>query len=202
MPPKAKFTREEIVTAALEITREKGIEAVTAREIGKTLNSSARPIFTVFQNMEEVIQAVVQKAKEIYKEYIYEGLKEENAFKGVGMAYIKFAIKEDKLFQLLFMKERAQAEDIEHILPAIDDNFEEIIHSVMVSHDLEREDALRLYQNIWIYTHGIATLCATKVCRFTQEEISERETEVFVGLLKKIKGEKKAYHKENRMMES
>ena len=137
MPPKAKFTREEIVAAALEITREKGIEAVTAREIGKTLNSSARPIFTVFQ--------------------------------------------------LLCMKERTQAEDIEHILPAIDDNFEEIIRSVMVSYDLEQEDALRLYQNIWIYTHGIATLCATKVCRFTQEEISERETEVFTGLIKKIK---------------
>ena len=187
MPPKAKFTREEIVAAALEITRKKGIEAVTAREIGKTLNSSARPIFTVFQNMEEVIQAVVQKAKEIYKEYIYEGMKEEPAFKGVGMAYIKFAVKEDKLFQLLFMKERAQAEDIEHILPAIDDNFGEIMRSVMVSYDLEQEDALRLYQNIWIYTHGIATLCATKVCRFTQEEISERETEVFKGLMKKIR---------------
>lgn len=192
MPPKAKFTREEIVAAALEIAREKGIEAVTAREIGKRLDSSARPIFTVFQNMEEVTQALISRAKEIYKEYVYEGLKEEPAFKGAGMAYIKFAIKEDKLFQLLFMKEHEQAEDIEHILPVIDDNFEEILRSVMIPYGLEKEDALRLYQNLWIYTHGIATLCATKVCHFTQEEISNRETEIFIGLLKKIKGEKKA----------
>ncbi|MCM1388486.1 MAG: TetR/AcrR family transcriptional regulator [Bacillus sp. (in: Bacteria)] len=192
MPPKAKFTREEIVAAALKITREKGIEAVTAREIGKTLNSSARPIFTVFQNMEEVLQALIEEAKAVYKSYIEEGLQEEIAFKGVGMAYIKFAIKQDKLFQLLFMKEREQGrtEDIGHVLPVIDDNFETIIQSVITSYALGREDALRLYQNIWIYTHGIATLCATKVCRFTPEEISERETEVFTGLLKKLKEEK------------
>ena len=32
MPPKAKYTREEIVQKAFEMTREKGIEAVVARE--------------------------------------------------------------------------------------------------------------------------------------------------------------------------
>ncbi|MCM1145865.1 MAG: TetR/AcrR family transcriptional regulator, partial [Lachnoclostridium sp.] len=99
-------------------------------------------------------------------------------------------IKEDKLFQLLFMKEQGRTVDIGHVLPAIYDNFETIIQSVITSYALDREDALRLYQNIWIYTHGIATLCATKVCRFTPEEISERETDVFTGLLKKLKEEK------------
>lgn len=190
MPPKAKFTREEIIAAALKITREKGIEAVTARELGKTLESSARPVFTVFQNMEEVIQAVVGEAKAVYQKYIYEGLKEDVAFRGVGMAYIKFAIQEDKLFQLLFMRERAQTKELGNILEEIDDNYEEILRSVMVPYHLEREDALRLYQNLWIYTHGIATLCATKVCSFSQEELCERETEIFIGLLKKIREEK------------
>ena len=54
MPPKARFSKEEIVSMALQITREHGIGAVTARELGARLGSSARPIFTVFQNMEEV----------------------------------------------------------------------------------------------------------------------------------------------------
>ena len=51
MPPKAKFTREEIITSALQIVRENGIADVTARELGERLGSSARPIFTVFENM-------------------------------------------------------------------------------------------------------------------------------------------------------
>lgn len=187
MPPKAKFTREEIIAAALQITREKGIEAVTARELGKRLDSSARPIFTVFQNMEEVIGEVILAAKEIYKQYVYEGLKEEPAFKGVGMAYIKFAMQEGKLFQLLFMHEQEEAQGIENILRNIDDNFDRILESVMVPYGLKREEALNLYQNLWIFTHGIATLLATKVCRFTQEKISTMLTDVFIGLIKEIK---------------
>lgn len=191
MPPKAKFTREEIIAAALKLTRESGIEAVTARELGKKLDSSARPIFTVFRNMEEVTAEVIKAAKELYKEYICEGLQQTPAFKGVGMYYIKFALQEEKLFQLLFMREQEEVKDLEEVLAAIDENYEVILKSVMDLYGLDQGDALKLYQNIWIYTHGIAALCATKVCRFTEEEISEMLTEVFVGLLKKIKGEKK-----------
>lgn len=54
VPPKAKFTKDEIVSAGLEIVRRDGLEALTARELGNALGSSARPIFTVFNNMDEV----------------------------------------------------------------------------------------------------------------------------------------------------
>ena len=60
MPPKPKFTREEITAAALELVSEQGIEALTARNRGMRLGSSARPIFTVFRSMEEVQQEVLE----------------------------------------------------------------------------------------------------------------------------------------------
>ena len=44
--------------------------------------------------------------------------------------------------------------------------------------------AEKLYRHLWIYSHGIATLCTTKMCRFTGEEISQMITEVFTSLLK------------------
>ena len=70
MPPKPRFTREEIVAAALDIVSRKGIEALTARELGETLSSSARPIFTVFRSMEELQQEVARAfAGEGYEEY-------------------------------------------------------------------------------------------------------------------------------------
>ncbi len=187
MPPKAKFTREEIIAAALEITRKNGIEAVTARELGNVLNSSARPIFTVFKNMDEVISEVLKTAMSIYNEYIKEGMKETPAFKGVGMSYIKFAMHEEKLFQLLFMREQDEVKDIDNVLASIDENYEIILESVKDLYKLYDDEALGLYQNIWIYTHGIATLCATKVCNFTEGEVSRMLTEVFTGLLIKIK---------------
>ena len=104
MPPKAKFTKEEIIGAGLAILRERDISAVTAREIGNYLGSSARPIFTVFDNMGEVLNGIEAKAREIYSEYVEQGLQQTPAFKGVGQSYIQFAINEPKLFQLLFMR--------------------------------------------------------------------------------------------------
>ena len=69
MPPKAKFSREEIIDAAINIVREDGFDALTSRALGKKLGSSARPIFTVFQNMEEV-QPVSYTHLDVYKRQV------------------------------------------------------------------------------------------------------------------------------------
>lgn len=187
MPPKAKFTREEIITAALSIIRENGVDALTARELGARLGSSARPVFTVFEGMQEVLYEAIKEAKAIYRSYVERGLLEVPAFKGVGMEYIRFAREEAKLFQLLFMTEKEDVPEFISVLPTIEDSFEEILGSVRNSYQLNEEDALKLYQHLWIYTHGIATLCATKVCTFSAEEISEMLTEVCTSILKEIK---------------
>ena len=187
MPPGAKFSRKEIISTALEIVREGGIDAVTARELGARMNSSARPIFTVFENMEEVRKEVIKAAREVYRKYVEQGLAQERAFRGVGLAYIQFAIKEPKLFQLLYMGEQCEVSDITHVLAMIDENYEEILQSVQKPYGLKREQAKRLYQHLWIYTHGIGTLCATKVCYFSHEEIEKMMTEIFISLLEKMK---------------
>ena len=188
MPPKCKFTREEIIQAALDIARSEGTSSITARALGDKLSSSSKPIFSVFENMEEV-QAEVQKAaKALYAGYVQAGLQQELAFKGVGTQYILFAIKEPKLFQLLFMSEQSQKPPVAGILPIIEENYDQILLSVQNGYGLDRKDAENLYRHLWIYTHGIAVLCATNMCLFTAEEISRMMTEVFVSLLKEIKG--------------
>ena len=188
MPPKSKFTKEEIIAAALQIASESGIEAVTARSVGERLGSSARPVFTVFKNMDEVIDGVKNAAKKLYNEYIQEGLKEEIRFKGVGKAYIKFAAEQPKLFQMLFMSEMPMNTAL-NSLPVIDDNYDEIVGSITEQYGLDKDSALSIYSQLWIYTHGIASLLATKTIMFTAEEISERMTDIFVGLLTKRKRE-------------
>ena len=54
MPPKVKFTKDEIVAAALRVARTKGAADVTTRDIGAELGVSTRPIFTYFNTMDEV----------------------------------------------------------------------------------------------------------------------------------------------------
>ncbi len=187
MPPKAKFTKEEITKTALEIVKTDGFEALTSRELGTRLGSSARPIFTVFKNMEEVQQTVIQSAKMLYKEYVNQGLTEEHPFKGVGTQYILFSINEPKLFRLLFMTEQAQIPDLLDVLPLIEESYEKILVSIQNDYGINELLAENLYRHLWIYTHGIATLCATKMCRFTGSEINLMITEVFTSLLKNTK---------------
>lgn len=192
MPPKAKFTKEEIIDAGLAILRERDISCVTAREIGKYLGSSARPIFTVFDNMGEVIDGIENKAREIYSDYVHKGLEQNPAFKGVGQSYIQFAIKEPKLFQLLFMRKLSDDIGVNKILPEIDDNYLAILKSITDQYPVSTDDAVILYRHLWIYSHGIATLCATSMCHFTGEEIGIMLTEVFKALLtERLKGKLK-----------
>lgn len=187
MPPKAKFSREEIIDAAIHIVREDGFDALTSRALGTKLGSSARPIFTVFQNMEEVQQEVIITAKQKYREYIFKGLSQDLAFKGVGMEYILFSINEPKLFQLLFMTEQSQIPDLTGVLPLIDDSYEQILRSIQSGYEIDKSSAEILYRHLWIYTHGIATLCATNMCRFTDEEVSSMIRQVCISILKSIK---------------
>ncbi len=183
MPPKAKFTREFITENALQIARINGPNALTARALGTKLGSSARPIFTVFHSMEEVQQEVILAAKRIYREYIEIGLKETPAFRGVGMQYIRFSMEEPKLFQLLFMHEESHIPDINSILPQIDDSYEKIRNSIVEGYGISCMAADKLYRHLWIYSHGIAVLCATKMCKFSADEIQTLLTEVFISLL-------------------
>ena len=166
MPPKAKFTKEEILEAALQLVRENGVDALTARALGERLGSSARPIFTVFQSMDEVRQGVEAAVRRHYSGYVTAGLEQ------TGMP--------------LFMTEQARKPDVTEILPVIDDNYPQILSSVQNCYSLTREDSERLYRHLWVYTHGIAVLCATGLCAFSTEEAGRMLTEVCTALLKEI----------------
>lgn len=189
MPPKAKFEKNEIIDAALKIVKEQGITALTARSLGKELGSSPRPIFTVFRSMEEVQTELIAKANSVYAEYVKKGLNSVLAFKGVGTQYILFAINEPKLFQVLFMSEQKTVLSLSNVLPVIEEHYEEILESIRSGYSIDGGNAERLYRHLWIYVHGIATLCATKTCRFSADEISAMMTDVFTSLITKIKKE-------------
>lgn len=110
MPPKAKFTRQEIIDAAVDIARRAPLEAVTAQELASVLGTSTRPVFTYFRTLEEVRAAVVEEAGKIYGQYVERGLSMNPPFKGYGMETIRFAREEPNLFRLLFLRRRDTAE--------------------------------------------------------------------------------------------
>lgn len=190
MPPKFKFTREEIIQAALELTRESGIAAVTARGLGKRLGSSAKPIFGLFENMEEVQREVLKAADQLYQSYIREDMAspEYPPYKASGLAYIRFAKEEKELFKLLFMRDRTneKTEDSQEQLKPL-------IALIQKNTGLNEEEAFLFHLEMWIYVHGIATMIATSYLEWDMDFISKTLTDGYIGLKYRYCGEGKAH---------
>lgn len=184
MPPKQKYTQQSILDAAFEIMRTKGIDAVGSRQVADKLNSSTQPIFSYFKDMEDLKQALIRKAKDLYSTYVQKGLKYEKPFKGTGIEYINFAKDEPELFKLLFMS--AYKHEINSFLD-FDDNKDIVLQSLMEYSGLEKESAEKLYFMMWIFTHGIAVMCATDTMTFTEEEVSNLLADAYIGCFMKIK---------------
>ena len=187
MPPKAKYTREEIIDVALQMTRENGIESVVARELGKRLGTSSSPIFTAFKNMEELQLEVRNVALKEFESYVSDALNYTPAFKYVGMKMIEFAVKEPKLFQLVYMREHEMSQRFDGLVAELGDTVEVCIEIIRKDYGLSRQEAELLFRQVWLQTFGICVLVAGKVCRITSEEISEMLSMVFKGTLMLIK---------------
>ena len=183
MPPKPKFTKEEIIAAALELVSDKGMEALTARELGERLGSSARPIFTVFNSMEEVQAEVRAAALKRFESYAEKAMHYTPVFKQVGMQMILFAMEEPKLYQLVYMSENAGATDFEGITQQLGDVAQLCVDVIQRDYGLSAEDAKTLFEHVWIYTFGIGALCATGMCRFSQDEIIQMLGQDFLAML-------------------
>lgn len=171
MPPKPKFTKEEIVQAALDVVSRKGVEALTAKELGDALGSSARPIFTVFNSMKEVQESVRDAAMRRFESFAPRKLPDMPLFKQVGMRMVLFGAREPKLYQLLFMQENRDAVSFDDVFGVLGPTVETCIALIREEYGMSEADARLLFENVWIYTFGVGALCATRVCHFSEEEL-------------------------------
>lgn len=187
MPPKAKYTREQIIDKAFEMTRKKGIDSVAARELGRQLGMSSSPIFTAFKNMEELQGEVRKKAMKEFESYVSDAMNYTPAFKYVGMRMIEFAMREPKLFQLLYMREHNSSQNFSMLVKELGDTVGVCIDIMQKDYDLSREDAELLFQQTWLHTFAICVLVAGKVCTLSMEEISKMLSVEFQGTLMLIK---------------
>lgn len=185
MPPRAKFTKEHIAKVAFDLVRTDGMEALTARNLGKHLGSSYCPIFTLFSNMDEVQKAVMKQACDLYDTYLNEGLNQEVAFIGAGKQFVKFAKDEPKLFQIMFLQGNAPVAP-ENYLPDTRNSYPKVLASLTGPYKLTEEKAKLIYLHLAVYTIGMGTLCAGDVCTFSDEQIDDMFTEVFRSLLKQL----------------
>lgn len=187
MPPKPKFTRDEIVQTALEVVSRKGVEALTAKELGDALGTSARPIFTVFSSMKQVQDAVREAAMRRFESFAGQKLPDMPLFKQVGMQMVLFGVREPKLYQLLFMQENRNAVSFDDVFGELGPTAETCIRLIQEEYAMAEADARLLFENVWIYTFGVGALCATRMCQFSEEKLGQMLSTEFQAMMLLVK---------------
>ena len=179
MPPKFKFSREEVVKAALDVLRKGGSDSVTARAVGEKLGASSKVIFGLFKNMEELRNEVMKAGYGLYYDYLKEDM-EKNVYpqyKASGMAYIRFAKEERELFKFLFMRDRSKENYVENWA-----DIDDIVSIIQKNLGLDREDARMFHVEMWIFVHGIAVMLVTSYSNWSEENISELLSIAYDGI--------------------
>ncbi len=185
MPPSVKFTKDEIIEAAVRITRKKGIDGVTAREIGAELGVSTRPIFTWFGSIDQVKIAVYEYAKETYKAYVERGLAGPIPFLGIWQQYLHFAKEEPEFYRLLFLTMPEGA--IGGAMEALKFSQELARESVMNIYHLDAHTADCYFRDLWLVAFSFATLIVTDDCPYSEEEMLAVGTEISLSVCKAYK---------------
>ena len=181
MPPKVKVTKDEIVSAAVDVVREHGAQALNARTVATVLDCSTQPIFSHFQTMDELRMAVVVSADELCQDYMRreEESGEFPAYKANGMAYIRFAKEEKELFKLLYMRDRSREP-----LPSDSEHIAKMESFVYDNTGLSGLDAKLFHLEMWAYVHGIAAMFATEFLNLEWDLVSKMITDMYQGLRK------------------
>jgi len=186
MPPQIKISETAILDAAMEITRNKGISGVNARELASVLECSVQPVFRCFQSMENLKQVLYRKAEELFDGRMQKGVvSHEIPFLGMGLAYIKFAQTEKNLFKFLFMSDEFKGRSVLGMIRG--DENKEIIRMIAGMTGLDLKKAERLFLSIWLTTHGIASLMATNDCDFNEKQIAGLLVDSFSGMKNQLR---------------
>ena len=179
MTQKASFTKEMVIQAAFELTREIGWDSVTARNIARKLGSSTMPIYSTVKSIEEIESEVMNKALGVMIEYQKKPYTPDPMI-NLGVGYVVFARDEHNLFGFLYRAERpvpegsfgadARMDFFKRAyagVPGIGGSLGEIPADSMES----------LMLKTWIFTHGLAVMINSGVLDLRDEKIAELITD-------------------------
>lgn len=182
MPTKIRISKDMILNAAFEIVRKEGMEKLSNRELANKLKCSIRPIYYQFQNVEEMQKELYLKIEQYFYRFLLDNTIEGiPQYKQVGINYIKFAQKEKKLFQILFMSNTELTP--EAFVAKVGDDYKEIEKLIKLSTNLKEEDIKDFHTKMWIFCHGIATLVANGTVKLTEGQIEELLSQEFQALM-------------------
>ena len=187
--PKAKITREMVIDAAFEVTRAMGSENVNARTVSEKLGCSTQPVMYHFARIEEMKRAVYEKADRFHTEYLMNiENPQEGVMLGIGLNYIRFAIREPNLFRFLFQSGFAVGNsllemiDSEELLP--------VLSAMQGAIGMNMEQTKEVFLTIAMFAHGYASIIANNSLEYDEAIVAAHLERAYRGAVLAVQNEK------------
>jgi AcrR family transcriptional regulator len=174
MPKKTIFERGAVLRAALDVVREHGWDALTARAVAGRLGASVAPVYSAFGSMESLFRETLKEIRGLLEKYTAASYT-EIPFLNIGAGMVLFARDEPMFFQALFQS-RHRFQDL---VGEVDSSILAWMKSDPSLGRLSASSRERLYDNIGFYTMGLAAAVAAG-------RLPDASTENIVRLLKNM----------------
>lgn len=182
MPAIVDMSKEHIVKTAVKMVNDDGWDSVNARSLAKKLGISTKPLYRIYNNMEEIKQDIYKEIYRQYDEFITSRIDSKKALLTLCIAYVEFAQEYKNLFISLFLSNNLKWKSIDNVL---DEKWNQsTIVNLVNKHGYSFEDAKSLFVSIWLYANGLATLIATNEIKIDEHEILVRLVKLYKSLTK------------------
>lgn len=175
--------RNLILDSAAQILLEKGYEKFSLRQVAENIGYSATTIYIYFKDKDELLFAVVLEGFKIFFDMLSEASEKgkdlEERIKNMGIAYIKFAVKNPLYYQVMFMqrgdlivKEGMNLDNtpIVKSIRLLETLIGEAIRTGLLK-NTEEKDYKHYVRIIWSVTHGVASLYIAMPMSYTEDEV-------------------------------
>lgn len=188
MPPKAKITKDMIIDAAFEVARETGAENINARTVSEKLNCSTQPVMYHFATIEELKKAVYAKTDWYHTEYLMNVEKEQDGVMlGIGLNYIRFAIREPNLFRFLFQSGYAVENSLLEMIDS--EELTPVISAMQEAAGMNLEQTKEVFLTIALFAHGYASIIANNSLEFDEELVAAHLERAYRGAILAVQEE-------------
>ncbi len=182
MPAKVKLTKEQIIKKAVVMVNKNGWDSINARDLAKELKISTKPLYRIYQNMDEIKEDLYAEIYKEYDEFITSRVDNKKALVTLSIAYVEFAKYYKNLFISLFLSNNLKWKSIDDVL---NEKWNQgAIINLVNKHGYTFESAKELFMHVWLYANGLATLIATNKINIDDKEIIVRVVKIFKTLEK------------------
>lgn len=178
MPPKISVTKENIIDATIELIREQGSQAISARKIASQLGCSSQPIYRVFSSMEELATEVHQEVHEREIQYAIKFWEKDKTLVSLLDGFMSYAMEEKNLRDFIEQMQEDKWDLVHKQYPFDLYEMMDYFKADPILSDLPSENIENLILNLIIYLHGLANLLGEK--KSTPKRLGfDEETRVF-----------------------